>query len=88
MRIFEENGESNIKGTQYLQKKHLKQKIRRTPSAPIKSGLSPDIFRGTNIRCDIPLHSAHGVELVGYSRIGTINIARGRSGSDPACSVG
>ncbi|KPU79129.1 uncharacterized protein Dana_GF27081, isoform B [Drosophila ananassae] len=88
VRIFEENGESNTKATQHSQKKHLKQKVRRTPSAPIKSGLSPDIFRGSNMRCDIPLHSTHGVELVGYSRIGTINLARGRSGSDPACSVG
>ncbi|KAH8323645.1 hypothetical protein KR074_002306 [Drosophila pseudoananassae] len=88
VRIFEEKEESEKKATLHSKKKNLKQKIRRTPSAPIKSGLSPDLFRGSNMRCDIPLNSAHGVELVGYSRIGTINLARGRSGSDPACSIG
>ncbi|XP_030369285.1 rho GTPase-activating protein conundrum [Scaptodrosophila lebanonensis] len=66
--------------------KHLKQKLRRTPSAPQKG--STDIFRGSHVRCDIPLYSAEGIELLGFSRIGTIHIPRNRSGSDPSCSVG
>ncbi|KAM7344647.1 rho GTPase-activating protein conundrum isoform 1-T3 [Cochliomyia hominivorax] len=68
--------------------KNLKQKLRRTPSAPLKG--STDIFRGSHVRCDIPLYSADGIELLGFSRIGTIHIPRNRnrSGSDPSCSVG
>uniref|UniRef100_A0A1B0ABL9 Rho-GAP domain-containing protein n=1 Tax=Glossina pallidipes TaxID=7398 RepID=A0A1B0ABL9_GLOPL len=66
--------------------KNLKQKLRRTPSAPLKS--ATDIFRGTHVRCDIPMYSADGIELLGFSRIGTIHISRNRSGSDPSCSVG
>ncbi|XP_037941129.1 rho GTPase-activating protein conundrum-like, partial [Teleopsis dalmanni] len=66
--------------------KHLKQKLRRTPSAPLKG--STDIFRGSHIRCDIPMYSSDGIELLGFSRIGTIHIPRNRSGSDPSCSVG
>ncbi|XP_070068887.1 rho GTPase-activating protein conundrum isoform X2 [Drosophila takahashii] len=46
-----------------------------------------DIFRGSHVRCDIPLYSANGVELLGYSRIGTIHLPRNRSGSDPFCLV-
>ncbi|XP_034140454.1 rho GTPase-activating protein conundrum isoform X2 [Drosophila guanche] len=68
--------------------KHLRQKLRRTPSAPLKSSTSMDIFRGSHVRCDIPMHSADGVELLGYSRIGTMHLPRNRSGSDPSCSVG
>lgn len=69
--------------------KNLKQKLRRTPSAPLK-GTATDIFRGSHVRCDIPLYSADGIELLGFSRIGTIHIPRNRirSGSDPSCSVG
>ncbi|XP_075170037.1 rho GTPase-activating protein conundrum isoform X1 [Haematobia irritans] len=68
--------------------KSLKQKLRRTPSAPLKG--STDIFRGNHVRCDIPMYSAEGIELLGFSRIGTIHIPRNRnrSGSDPSCSVG
>ncbi|CAD6998602.1 unnamed protein product [Ceratitis capitata] len=74
-------------GHQTLQlNKNQKQRLRRTPSAPLKS--SQDIFRGSHIRCDIPMFAAEGIELLGFSRIGTIHIPRNRSGSDPSCSVG
>lgn len=80
--IFENSG-SNLA----LQNagKH-KQKLRRTPSAPLKG--TADLFRGSHVRCDIPFYSAEGIELLGFSRIGTIHIPRVRSGSDPSCSVG
>ncbi|XP_033233674.1 rho GTPase-activating protein conundrum [Drosophila pseudoobscura] len=84
--VFENNGGNEI--VQPYVAKHLKQKLRRTPSAPLKSSTSTDIFRGSHVRCDIPMHSADGVELLGYSRIGTIHLPRNRSGSDPSCSVG
>ncbi|XP_067629644.1 rho GTPase-activating protein conundrum [Eurosta solidaginis] len=66
--------------------KNQKQRLRRTPSAPLKP--SQDIFRGSHVRCDIPMFAAEGIELLGFSRIGTIHIPRNRSGSDPSCSVG
>ncbi|XP_011191310.1 rho GTPase-activating protein conundrum [Zeugodacus cucurbitae] len=66
--------------------KNQKQRLRRTPSAPLKG--SQDIFRGSHVRCDIPMFAAEGIELLGFSRIGTIHIPRNRSGSDPSCSVG
>lgn len=88
MRIFENNSETDIKTVQQSKGTLLKQKLQRTPSAPLKSSTSADIFRGSHVRCDIPLYSAHGVELLGYSRIGTIHLPRNRSGSDPSCSVG
>ena len=66
--------------------KNLKQRLRRTPSAPLKG--STDIFRGSHVRCDLPMYAAEGVELLGFSRIGTIHLPRNRSGSDPAVSVG
>ncbi|XP_033251724.1 rho GTPase-activating protein conundrum-like [Drosophila miranda] len=84
--VFENNGGNEI--VQPYVAKHLKQKLRRTPSAPLKSSTSTDIFRGSHVRCDLPMHSADGVELLGYSRIGTIHLPRNRSGSDPSCSVG
>ncbi|EDW01955.1 GH20162 [Drosophila grimshawi] len=69
--------------------KHLKQKIRRTPSAPLKSATSTDIFRGSQVRCDIPMYSSEGIELLGFSKIGTLHMPpRNRSGSDPSCSIG
>lgn len=68
--------------------KHVKQKIRRTPSAPLKCSTSTDIFRGSQVRCDIPMYSSEGIELLGFSRIGTIHLPRNRSGSDPSCSIG
>ncbi|TDG44733.1 hypothetical protein AWZ03_008874 [Drosophila navojoa] len=68
--------------------KHLKQKIRRTPSAPLKSSTSTDLFRGSQVRCDIPMYTSEGIELLGFSRIGTLHIPRNRSGSDPSCSIG
>ena len=67
-------------------RKNLKQRLRRTPSAPLKG--SNDIFRGAHVRCDIPMYAAEGIELLGFQRIGTIHIPRNRSGSDPSCSVG
>ncbi|XP_054738258.1 rho GTPase-activating protein conundrum [Anastrepha obliqua] len=74
-------------GHQTLQMgKNQKQRLRRTPSAPLKG--SQDIFRGSHVRCDIPMFAAEGIELLGFSRIGTIHIPRNRSGSDPSCSVG
>ncbi|XP_070139839.1 rho GTPase-activating protein conundrum isoform X2 [Drosophila kikkawai] len=88
VRVFENNSEANIKTIQQSKGTHLKQKLHRTPSVPLKSSTSADIFRGSHVRCDIPLYSAHGVELLGYSRIGTIHLPRNRSGSDPSCSVG
>lgn len=66
--------------------KSQKQRLRRTPSAPLKG--SQDIFRGSHVRCDIPMFAAEGIELLGFSRIGTIHIPRNRSGSDPSCSLG
>ncbi|KAL5287067.1 ARHGAP18 family protein [Megaselia abdita] len=69
--------------------KSEKQKLRRTPSAPIKG--STDLFRGSHhVRCDIPaLCTTEGVELLNFSRIGTIHLStRSRSGSDPSCSIG
>ncbi|KAH8413659.1 hypothetical protein KR222_002933 [Zaprionus bogoriensis] len=68
--------------------KHLKQKIRRTPSAPLKCSTATELFRGSQVRCDIPMYSSEGIELLGYSRIGTIHVPRNRSGSDPSCSIG
>ncbi|KAH8246553.1 hypothetical protein KR038_005123, partial [Drosophila bunnanda] len=88
VRVFENNSNADIKTIQQSKGTHLKQKLRRSPSAPLKSSTSADIFRGSHVRCDIPLYSAHGVELLGYSRIGTIHLPRNRSGSDPSCSVG
>ncbi|KAH8272035.1 hypothetical protein KR018_007392, partial [Drosophila ironensis] len=84
VRIFENIGDTNSPTVQQL--KNPKQKLRRTPSAPLKSCTPSDIFRGSHVRCDIPLLSTHGIELLGYSRIGTMHLARGRSGSDPSCS--
>ncbi|XP_017055030.1 rho GTPase-activating protein conundrum [Drosophila ficusphila] len=86
--IVEKNGETGTKKDDQLKDKHLKHDLRRTPSAPLKSTTSSDIFRGSHVRCDIPLYSAHGVELLGFSRIGTIHFPRNRSGSDPFCSAG
>lgn len=63
-----------------------KQKLRRTPSAPLRG--SAELFRGTHIRCDIPFYSGEGVELLGFQKIGTVHIPRIRSGSDPYCSIG
>ncbi|KAH8344510.1 hypothetical protein KR084_003660, partial [Drosophila pseudotakahashii] len=84
--IFENNDETNKGRGKQTKGKHLKQNLRRTPSAPLKSTTCPpDIFRGSHVRCDIPLYSANGVELLGYSRIGTIHLPRNRSGSDPFC---
>ncbi|XP_055375522.1 rho GTPase-activating protein conundrum [Condylostylus longicornis] len=64
-----------------------KQKLRRVPSAPLRG--SSELFRGSHVRCDIPsFYTDDGIELLGFSRIGTIHIPRVRSGSDPECSVG
>lgn len=82
--IFDHN---NVTGFPSLNK-HVKQKIRRTPSAPLKFSPATDLFRGSQVRCDIPMYSSEGIELLGYSRIGTIHAPRNRSGSDPSCSVG
>ncbi|KAH8354928.1 hypothetical protein KR093_001695, partial [Drosophila rubida] len=86
--IFDHNAANdNVSGFPSLNK-HMKQKIRRTPSAPIKASTSTDLFRGSQVRCDIPMYTSEGIELLGFSRIGTIHIPRNRSGSDPSCSVG
>ncbi|XP_034102918.1 rho GTPase-activating protein conundrum [Drosophila albomicans] len=87
--IFDHNAANdNVSGFPSLNNKHMKQKIRRTPSAPLKASTSTDLFRGSQVRCDIPMYSSEGIELLGFSRIGTIHIPRNRSGSDPSCSVG
>lgn len=62
-----------------------KQNLRRTPSAPLRG--SAELFRGSHIRCDIPFYT-EGIELLNFQRIGTINIPRIRSGSDPSCTIG
>ncbi|XP_034478074.1 rho GTPase-activating protein conundrum [Drosophila innubila] len=86
--VFDHNATNdNVSGFPSLNK-HMKQKIRRTPSAPLKCSTSTDLFRGSQVRCDIPMYSSEGIELLGFSRIGTIHIPRNRSGSDPSCSVG
>lgn len=86
--VFDHNAANdNVSGFPSLNK-HMKQKIRRTPSAPLKSSTSTDLFRGSQVRCDIPMYSSEGIELLGFSRIGTIHIPRNRSGSDPSCSIG
>ncbi|KAH8404552.1 hypothetical protein KR009_006497, partial [Drosophila setifemur] len=84
VRIFE-YGVGERTSVQQIKEEHQKLKLRRTPSAPLKN-LTSDIFRGSHVRCDLPLNSAHGVELLGYSRIGTLHLPRSRSGSDPSCS--
>uniref|UniRef100_A0A6P4E268 Rho GTPase-activating protein 6 n=1 Tax=Drosophila rhopaloa TaxID=1041015 RepID=A0A6P4E268_DRORH len=83
--IFENKNET---GSRSGEQSKGKQKLRRSPSAPLKSITCADIFRGSHVRCDIPLYSAHGVKLIGYSRIGTIHLPRNRSDSDPFCLVG
>ncbi|KAL7737506.1 hypothetical protein ACLKA6_007638 [Drosophila palustris] len=86
--VFDHNAANdNVSGFPSLNK-HMKQKIRRTPSAPLKCSTSTDLFRGSQVRCDIPMYSSEGIELLGFSRIGTIHIPRNRSGSDPSCSIG
>ncbi|XP_036678333.2 rho GTPase-activating protein conundrum isoform X1 [Drosophila suzukii] len=85
---FENISETNCSSGEQSKGKYLKQNLQRTPSAPLKSTTYADIFRGSHARCDIPLYSTHGVELLGYSRIGTIHLPRNRSSSDPFCSVG
>uniref|UniRef100_A0A182J5B2 Uncharacterized protein n=1 Tax=Anopheles atroparvus TaxID=41427 RepID=A0A182J5B2_ANOAO len=62
-----------------------KQHLRRTPSAPLRG--SAELFRGSHIRCDIPIHN-EGIELLNFQRLGTIHIPRIRSGSDPSCTIG
>ncbi|XP_052895112.1 rho GTPase-activating protein conundrum [Anopheles moucheti] len=62
-----------------------KQNLRRTPSAPLRG--SAELFRGSHIRCDIPIHN-EGIELLNFQRLGTIHIPRIRSGSDPSCTIG
>uniref|UniRef100_A0A182VU46 Rho-GAP domain-containing protein n=1 Tax=Anopheles minimus TaxID=112268 RepID=A0A182VU46_9DIPT len=62
-----------------------KQHLRRTPSAPLRG--SAELFRGSHIRCDIPINN-EGIELLNFQRLGTIHIPRIRSGSDPSCTVG
>jgi len=86
--VYEKNTETAIQCVEQSNEIYLKQNLRRTPSAPPKSGTYADIFRGSQVRCDIPLYSADGVELLGYSRIGTIQFPRNRSVSDPFCSIG
>ncbi|XP_032582803.1 rho GTPase-activating protein conundrum [Drosophila sechellia] len=86
--LYEKNTETHTRCVEQSNEIYLKQNLRRTPSAPPKSGTSADIFRGSQVRCDIPLYSADGVELLGYSRIGTIQFPRNRSVSDPFCSIG
>ncbi|XP_017128299.1 rho GTPase-activating protein conundrum isoform X2 [Drosophila elegans] len=86
--VFENKGETARRSENQSKGKYFKQNLRRTPSAPLKSSTSTDIFRGSHVRCDIPLYSAHGVQLLGYSRIGTIHLPRNRSDSDPFCSAG
>ncbi|EDW74484.2 uncharacterized protein Dwil_GK21943 [Drosophila willistoni] len=86
--IFDNSNGNDNAGAHTTLGKHLKQKLRRTPSAPLKSSTSTDIFRGSHVRCDLPMYSADGIELLGFSRIGTLHAPRNRSGSDPSCSVG
>ncbi|XP_035915419.1 rho GTPase-activating protein conundrum [Anopheles stephensi] len=62
-----------------------KQHLRRTPSAPLRG--SAELFRGSHIRCDIPINN-EGIELLNFQRLGTIHIPRIRSGSDPSCTIG
>ncbi|XP_043647728.1 rho GTPase-activating protein conundrum [Drosophila teissieri] len=85
---YEKNSETGKRCVEQSEEIYLKPILRRTPSAPLKSGTCVDIFRGSHVRCDIPLYSTHGVELLGYSRISTIQLPRNRSGSDPFCSIG
>ncbi|XP_041675345.1 rho GTPase-activating protein conundrum-like isoform X2 [Drosophila eugracilis] len=87
VRVVESINETGSKSCEQ-RKETLKQNLRRIPSSQLKSYTCADIFRGSHVRCDIPLHSAHGVELLGYSRIGTIHLPRNRSGSDPFCILG
>lgn len=63
-----------------------KQLLQRVPSEPLRG--SAELFRGSNIRCDLPFFMPEGIELVGFQKIGTVHIPRVRSGSDPSCSIG
>ncbi|XP_043949725.1 rho GTPase-activating protein conundrum [Drosophila biarmipes] len=85
---FEYINKTNSNSGEEEKGKYLRKSLHRTPSAPIKTNNYADIFRGSQVRRDIPLYSTHGVELLGYSRIGTIHLPRNRSSSDPFCSVG
>ncbi|XP_033150756.1 rho GTPase-activating protein conundrum [Drosophila busckii] len=86
--IFDPTQASDNSTAYSVNNKHIGLKIRRTPSAPLKNSTSTDIFRGSQVRCDLPMYSSEGIKLLGFSRIGTLHMPRSRSGSDPSCSIG